>query len=48
MSLKTLVGSGIQKKFGSGSGMNHSGTATLYFTKINVNVYYKKFVPFSF
>ena len=32
MSLKTLVGSGIQKKkFGSGSGINHSGSATLLF-----------------
>ena len=33
MSLKTLVesGSGIQKKkFGSGSGINHSGSATLF------------------
>ena len=31
MSLKTLVesGSGIKKKFGSGSGINHSGSATL-------------------
>ena len=32
MCLKTLVGSGsgiIKKKFGSGSGINHSGSATL-------------------
>ena len=32
MSLKTLVGSGTgiqKKKFGSGSGINHSGSATL-------------------
>ena len=48
MSLKTLVGSGSgikKKKFGSGSGINHSGSATLHESTIFLNLRTGTFPP---